>query len=267
MKKSYGLIIVPRDPLDYEYQLGASKIHKVIHRPNGQWDKDFPEGEIQRKNETETSSCVSFGTLNITEILEKVKFNSVSNYADRYLAIVSNTSPSGNDPKKVAQAFRDKGAIPEELLPFSEDIKSQIEYLSPNPLPSEYTNEGKSWLKRYEISYEWVKTDPKHLMEELQYSPLGISVEAWQQDENSLYYSEGGNDNHWTVLGGYKENEYWLIYDSYSGTGGSYCKKLRWDYPFGLAMSYSLKKKETQEEKKGFWRQLLEALFGSNRIQ
>ena len=180
------------------------------------------------------------------------------NFSDRFLAIASSTTFSGNDPKRVAQTLREKGAIPEELLPFSDNIKTFNEYHSPNPLPSSLLKEGLKFLDKFEISYEWVKTDPKHLIEELQYGPLGVSVEAWQQDENSLYYSEGGNDNHWTVLGGYKENEYWLIYDSYPGTGGSYCKKLRWDYPFGVVMSYSLKK---QEEKKSFWWELLYEFF------
>src|SRR3990167_4997191 len=164
--KSYGLVIVPKDPLDYEHQLGASKIHKIVHRANGQWVEDVPKGEIQMKDGTETMSCVSFGTLNIVEILELVKFGTESNYADRYLAILSDTAPSGNDPKKVAQVFRDKGAIPERDLPFSDDIKNFEEYHSPKPIPSILQLKGKKWLEKYEVGYEWVKTDSEHLKEE-----------------------------------------------------------------------------------------------------
>ena len=261
--KNYGLKIVPRDPLDYEFKPGASKIHKEVRRADGQWLNDLPQGEIQLKNEVETFSCVSFGTLNIAEILEKVKFNSISNWSDRFLAIASNTSPQGNDPKTVAQTFRDAGAIPEEMLPFSDDIKSFEEYHSPKPLPSGFTDIGKDWLKTWEIGYEWVRTSPKELMEELQYSPLGVAVEAWKQDDKGFYYG-GENPNHWTALIGYEKDNFWLVYDSYPTTPGSYCKKLRWDYSFKFGMSYSLKKKETAKKTNWFY-ELLARLFGNLR--
>src|SRR3990167_11246047 len=198
--KNYGLIIVPRDPLDYEHQLGASKIHKVVRRADGQWLKDLPEGEIQIKNEVETMNCTNFGTYNILEIIEFVKYGTRSNYSERALGIASGTTKQGNDPKRVAQTVHeDFGAIPEEMLPFSEDIKSFGDYYSPSPLPAKYTEIGKKWLKKYEMGYEWVKTDPEHLMEELQYSPLGVAVEAWKQDEKGYYYG-GGKPNHWTGM-------------------------------------------------------------------
>src|SRR3990167_1308841 len=252
-KKNYGLKIVPRDPLDYEHRLGSSLIHKVVRRPDGQWIHDLPEGEIQKKNNVETFSCVSFGTLNIAAILEKVKFGSVSDYSDRFLAIASDTQSDGNDPKKVSQTFRDAGAIPEETFPFSADIKSFDAYHSPKPLPAKYKDAGKRWLENYEVGYEWVKTEPETLMEELQFGPVGIAVEAWKQDDKGLYYG-GENPNHWTVLVGYIKDRHWIVYDSYheiSGRFGSpYIKLLRWDYRFAFAMSYSLNKKEQSAQGK-----------------
>jgi len=75
MHKSYGLLITPRDPLDYEHKLGASKIHKEVRREDGNWVKDLPTNEIQARQGVESMSCTSFATLNVIEILMKVKYN------------------------------------------------------------------------------------------------------------------------------------------------------------------------------------------------
>jgi len=182
------------------------------------------------------------------------------NFSDRFLAIASSTTFSGNDPKRVAQTLREKGAIPEELLPFSDNIKTFNEYHSPNPLPSSLLKEGLKFLDKFEISYEWVTPTPENLMEELKYSPLGVAVEAWQE-KDGLYYG-GENPNHFTCLVGYLPGKHWIVYDSYPTTGGSYLKNLAWDYSFKIVMSYSLKKKE----KKDSWLvELIRRLFGDLR--
>ena len=98
------------------------------------------------------------------------------NFSDRFLAIASSTTFSGNDPKRVAQTLREKGAIPEELLPFSDNIKTFNEYHSPNPLPSSLLKEGLKFLDKFEISYEWVTPTPENLMEELKY----LQKEGWK---------------------------------------------------------------------------------------
>lgn len=256
--KNYGLILTPRDPLDYEQVLGASKIHEEIRRPDGQWLADLPEGEIQQKAGAETMSCVSFATINCVEILQRVKFNELVNYSDRYLAIASDTTPSGNSPKKVADTLRKvSGVIPEEDLPFADNITSFDMYHIPKPLPDELHYKGQKWLTKYDFGYEWITPTPEEMMKALRYSPLGIAVEAWKKDEKG-YYIGGENPNHWTCLVGFAEGDYWIAYDSYPETSGSYIKLLKWDYTFALAMSYSLKKKE---EEKSLWRQFWETVF------
>src|SRR3990167_2824197 len=245
--KNYGLKLVPRDPLDFCYTLGASKIHKEVRREDGNWVKDLPDGEIQQRSGFESFSCVSFATLNIAEILQWVKFGIRSNYSDRFLSTMSETTDQGNDPKKVADAFRHAGAVPESDWPFTNEIDTFDKFHAPSPLS--VRNKGIQWLKDYEIGYEWVTPTPENLMEELRYSPLGIAVEAWQE-KDGLYYG-GENPNHWTCLVGYVEGKHWVVFDSYPETGGSYLKNLAWDYSFKIVMSYSLKKK-SQEEKSWF---------------
>ena len=256
--KNYGLKLVPRDPLDYEHQLGSSKIHKEIRQPDGQWTDDVPEGEIQQRSGFESFSCVSFGTLNIAEILQWVKFGIRSNYSDRFLSTMSETTDQGNDPKKVVDTFRHAGSVPETDWPFTNEIDTFDKFHA--PIPPSVRNTGLRWLKDYEIGYEWVTTTPENLMEELKYSPLGIAVEAWQE-KDGLYYG-GENPNHFTCLVGFVKDKHWIVYDSYPTTGGSYLKNLTWDYSFKIVMSYSLKKKEKKEN---WFQELLRRLFGDLR--
>ena len=227
-----------------DYKLGGlSKASREVLQFNGQWTTLLPKDEIQKKRNVETMSCVSFGCENQVTILEKRKFGIETNYSDRYLAIASDTDENGNEPTVVYETARKiAGFIPEEMLPFSDDIVSFEDYHSPKPLNKKYFDEGRKWLQKYELKHEWVNTDSKSLMQALQYSPLGISVMAWLADGELYYKPKNGIDNHWTLLVGYKEGEYWLIYDSYPDTDGDYIKKLKWDYAFGMAKGISLEK-------------------------
>lgn len=227
---------------------------------DGQWLKYLPIKEYQAKF-TETNSCMSFAWLNVMEIMNLRLFGKEVNYSDRYLAIASGTGPNGNTPTKVCETQRSiSGAIPEEMLPFSEDIDSQQKYLSPNPLDKKYYDEGRKWLEKYEARHYWVPTDAMSLMLALKKSPLVVSVVAWQENNGIYIRPPGYNDNHATVLFGYVENEYWLIWDSYPDTDGEYLKKLSWDFKFGIAKGANLAILEKESWWKRWWKNLLKGL-------
>ena len=85
-----------------------------------------------------------------------------------------------------------------------------------------------------------LKEKQEKLKMALKRSPVGVAVYAWKLGENGLYIKpEGVQDTHWTLLVNFKEGEYWEIFDSYS----PFRKKLAWDYNFGYAKVYYLKKK------------------------
>lgn len=240
MNKNTGFITEKRSPEDYVLG-GLSKSSRVAL--NIKWSDHLPIKENQARRGVDTISCVSFTTLNVIEILLKAQFGKVSNYADRFLAVISETTPRGNSPSKVGQALRKKGAIPETMLPFSSDIKSFRDYHS--PIPKRLYREAKKFLAKYEVKHEWVDTDPQSLMEALTLSPVGISVYAWRKDN---YYIRPNNvaDGHYTCLVDYKENEYWIVYDSYLNDGDP-IKYLAWDYwreGKSIAKGYSLEKKK-----------------------
>lgn len=245
--KNYGFLEPTIQPKDWhegkiELKFGAQQ----VLQENGQWDTFLPETEAQVKK-TETSNCTGFATNNALEIIMARRFGGLYDYSDRATGILAETRPPGNDPNKVIEAVRDNGLLPEADLPFSDDITSPDQYYSPSPLPSALLTKCKLFLKTYTIAHEWVTNDPASLMRNLKYSPLGVSVFAWAKDGDLYYKPAGEKDNHWTLCVGYKENEYWLIFDSYTDEG-SPIKKLRWDYQFGYVKKYSVIDQPTPEQ-------------------
>lgn len=208
----------------------------------GSWIKYLPKDEIQAKNGIETNSCVSFGILNAIEILMKAKFGSAMNYSDRYLAIASETKQNGNTITKVCETLRKiSGCVEEELLPFDENITTYEQFFSPIPLNKKYYDKGREWLNRYDFGHEWVNTDKNSLCEGLTYSPLGVSVLAWAENEEGLYFKpQGAPNNHFTLLVDYEWNKHWVVYDTYPGSDGKFIKYLDWNYEFGNTKRFSI---------------------------
>lgn len=226
------------------YQLG--KVSKPINE-SGQWTNFAPKGETQGKA-IDPNACTGFALCNVLEFLERYQFATLKNYSDRYISIASGTYPPGNNPVKVMDTARkEAGMIPEEVLPFGDNIKTLDEYYT--ALKPQHEKLGRKWLSKWGFYYEevftpWRKTNkPKAMMKALKVSPLSVSGDAWQKDGEYYVKPKGGRDNHNFVIMGYKENEYWIIYDSYPD-GTSFIKKLAWDYDFGFAWSIVLYRKE-----------------------
>ena len=167
------------------------------------------------------------------------------NYSDRCLGLFNGTVPPGTTPARVADTVRHKGLVPEEMLSFDSTITTVEQYYSPNPFLSPLLREGKRWLEKNDFEYEWlwkssipISEKQKKLMTALQYSPVGVSVDAWNI-KDGRYIKLNEQDNHWTVCYGYVEEEFWKIFDSYE----PYRKNLDWNYDFGMAMRYSIIKR------------------------
>ena len=256
---NYGFLKPEIKPEDYI--LGAGKLPEEVLQPNGNWLLFLPLFEAQKKK-TESYNCVSFATTSSLEVLMKRKFGEEKNYSDRALGIVAGTWPPGNDPNTVAQALRDNGLVKEASLPFSDDITSPEAYFSPKPLPDNLIEEAKQFIAAYDFKHEYlwsyqIPIEEKRtiLKRALMYSPLGVSVYAWES-ENRVYVKKG-EDNHFVVLYGFDSLlNVWLIYDSYENN----LKMLHPDYNFGWAKRYWIEKKPIVMEKKRPWTRFIEAI-------
>src|SRR3990167_8003460 len=141
--------------LGSDYWMGEGHgltLGKEVLVPDRDWRPFLPKFEPQRRA-IETSSCSQQSTLNPTETLIKRKYGLEKDYSDRALAIASNNSPMGNDPNITAETLRKQGALNEEDLPFTDEIRSWQEYMTPNPLPNYLTVKAKRW--GYDFKHEW----------------------------------------------------------------------------------------------------------------
>ena len=256
--KNYGLVI-PEIQID-NWILGGISATKKVLNPSRDWRPFLPWGELQSRT-IETSSCSEFGTLNGIETLEKRLFGVSSDYSERLVSIGAQNTPQGNSPHIVAEWIRHNGLVNETILPFTGEITSWEEYMTPNPLTEELLSEAKKWLEIKVFNHEWVfnpqesvKAKQEKLWESLRYSPIGISVSAWRK-ENDLYVKEKGEqDNHWCLLVGAKKNSHWIVFDSYMDD--DFIKELEWDYDFNIAKSFFITKVY-----RGFLKNYLGCLF------
>lgn len=231
------------------YVLGSSvSLPKEIIQPDGQWDKFLPPAEEQAKYGLETYNCTSFNTLNAIEILAKRIYGLDLNLSDRDLGIRAGTRPPGNDPHVVAEALRNDGVCFEVTLPFTSDLADWQEYYSYKGADKTKCDvEAAALVFKFEFGHEWVFTGPvskevrNALMKEaLTYSPLCVSVSAWNEVDG-VFVDAGMPNNHWTVVPGWN-NKGWKCRDSYP----DFDKVISPDHNIGYCKRYRLVLKEVQ---------------------
>ena len=257
-RKEYGFI-APSIVEEKEFKLG--QLAPVILQPTGQWTDFLPLMEDQRLADgSDSYACTAFGTHNAVEILFKRVFNLSVNLSDRFLAIISKITPPGADPHTISQNLRHFGAVDEFLLsnfPACANIKA---FYFPDPLPRNLTDKGIEWLNEWSFGHEWVASGenltPDRLKFALTLSPICVALYAWASDGERYFRPPGSSDTHWATVVGYKDGDYWLVFDSIEGD----LKKLRWDFKFWWAKRYSLKKSITSAERLSIFQKIVDVL-------
>jgi len=223
-----------------QYVLGGGNVPLAPLKLDSDWSDVRHRKELQNKPIFDTYNCTGFNALNQVEHYMLVAFGELHNYSDRWLGIIAGTKPPGNDPQTVYEAIREYGLIPEEMLPFTDDIQNIDEYYSfKNGNKEACYAEGEKWLDKYNFKHEWVfdKIQPRdekinNMKIALKYSPLAIAVYAWYMNENGIY-TRFGIDTHWTSQTAYKD--YMKIFDSYDPVEKDvdqeiyYCKRIHMD--------------------------------------
>ena len=219
---------------DYIGGLGSPLIKKII-QPDGQWLNYLPEEERQSGRNLESMACLSFGLLNVVEILAKRKWNESLNQSDRYTAKNSGTSRNGNLQSRVLDSVRkNHGSVEQKLWENKTDEFNWNTFYA--NIPVNIQAKGKEFITKYSLGYEAIWGNKQAIIEGLKYSPIYCAGYAWAE-EGGLYRSYGGA-NHAFVIVGYKEGEYWLAYDSYA----PFVKKLAWDYQIAFPKLITLDK-------------------------
>lgn len=244
----------PEEILEDHYVLGGlgdEEIPREVINTERDHIKFLPSFEdIQNQNSFESMNCTVYGTENGIQILEKEKYGIDKDYDERTVGIGAGTTQNGGSPHNVCEWIRNNG-MTSGILKFTSDINTWKEYYSPKPLTQDILDEAEKWLEDRYFRHRWLfkggtlKSKQDILWDALLLCAPGVSVTAWKM-RGGLYYKEVGEpDNHWCTLVAAKYGEYWVILDHYD----KLLKKLEWDYDFGFAKQYYLKKKtmNTQE--------------------
>lgn len=270
-KKGHGLSVkdLKKSITKEDYSFGDAQLEirfggTPVIKQDGQWDDCLPEKEIQHFSWGDTFHCTVYGTENCIQALMKAKYGELKEYSERYLGVLAGIrNYAGGSPHTVVEMWRKYGNVLYNLLP-NDTPKSWVEFNSPNPMSSNLIGEGKKWLDEWSIGHDWIwNFSASSLKEALKYSPIGVGVYAW--DDNDLHSRPSwANDNHWVMMYGYVDGKYWKVYDHYDNV----YKKLAWDYPFAFAKRFTLEKKtmsEQEQREKG--KSLYQRLLGKHIIR
>lgn len=235
----------------------AGSLPKIIINPTGDWRPLCTSYEPQFFPEFggDTLDCTIFGLENAIQIYLKQAFVVDVNYSERFVSNGMNRDNSvGQDPHLAHEWVRHNGLIKQELLPMTSTL---AEYRTPRPVPQKLSDEAKKW--GYDLKHEYVfaggierKLRLNLLREYLKYSPLGVSVTAWYQDENGLYIDRGVPNTHWAVLIHVDENDIMYVYDSYdttfNGVSTALIKKLHPDHNIEVCKRLYITSKSATEQ-------------------
>lgn len=237
------------------YFLGGGFLGTKEINPNGDWTAFTPLPEYQNVNGFETQACTIFATLNCLEILASFVLHEDWNKSDRFLAIISGASKSGNSPQIVIEQARKLGIIDDTEMPFDKNIATEDMFYSPNPMTQNYFNKAKDFLKNYQIGHEWVypigqvkdiKEQQALITQALKRSPVGMSVSAWH-DDGKGGYDQQWSENHWVCCIS-EEKDYYHIYDSYDQCMKKYSKNSK----ITMAKIYTIKKLTVEDKESAF---------------
>lgn len=247
-----------------DFVFGAQQIAGTILRPDGDWRRYTPPSEVQKKNGVESAACyIEAQQHTIATILDE-QFDVVgANYSSRFNALFSNGTSGGGDALKGAQSFRDYGLVPDELLPFSDDIHSWAEFHSFKGGDQDTCMKaGKKWREEWSPKYDIVFTKNESVQEKyrkakaaLRYSPLPTSVSAWYEQDGTYIKPAGMQDNHLVEVTYIDENNCAYIWDTYP----PFEKKLAPYYNFDFSMRWTVDV-EAREEKLSIMKQIANAI-------
>lgn len=238
---NYGFI--EREPPLGNWVLGEVGEPAQILQSNRDWTPYLPVVEHQIKNLWDSCGCVSFSAWNCLEILHKRLYGIEINKSDRFTVVHSGTIPDkGNYIDAVAECIRKHWSVDEQEYPF---VGGQMEYYKPlTPELEAKAQEQYTYTMNYRWA-DWAGCDPEVLWDALQYSPLQASVHTWGQIVDGVYQRPTTEQtNHLVTIFKGEYEKYWWIFDHYEQS----IRKMAWNYYFGSAMTYSLKKKSMENE-------------------
>ncbi len=251
MNKKYTGFIAPSITVD-NHVLGGVGIPLPVINPSGDWRPYTPTFESQLQTTFDSDGCTVYGTLNAIETLKKFLTGKEENYSDRFTYNAVGITPPGSDPQLVATNIRGSGLLNELDLPSVTDSLST--FMTPRPLPVELRVKAQHWLNEQMLGHQWLwvvqpdaQTRIATFKEALTKGTVCVSVDAWWQNAEGLYYSPNKINGHWTFIS-YIDDTGIYCYDSYNDAKtNTNLKKLTLDHDIQFAKVYFFTKPTQQQ--------------------
>lgn len=191
-----------------DWVFGQSPIPCIAQIPEVVRELYLPAGEKQNIGQ-EKMDCASRSPLNILEAkfnylykngklknktwLEKNGYvnNGQIEFSDRFVAINSGTTASGNSLKAPLEAIRKQGLIPKSMFP---QVSTFNEYYDRNKMTTKMVRLGEEFAKIFVINYE--KVYEVYFSKLLQTDVLDSAGFAWPQPVNGIYPRSDNQPNH-----------------------------------------------------------------------
>lgn len=242
-----GLILNPPEP---EHWLLGS-VDPAIN-PSGDWTIYKADDEPQSKQLFDSNGCALFGTGHA--LVSLAKFLGYKDFpqdvSERYMGVVSGTTPAGTDPHAVIENVRKPyGVVPASLLPWSDDLDTYFEFYSPKPMENSIVSWGAAFLDKFEVNHRWVfpfgssytpKQKTELLSQALKVGAVCVSVDGnYRFKKGKLTKTVGTLDSHWVQL-----LRPGTIFDQYA----PFEKELDKEYDHNAAKVYFLKRKAVADK-------------------
>jgi len=249
---NYGInlnLIQKKDPRDYRFSGTEDNID---------WTPYLPSYEKQHGLYGDTKSCVTFSILNQIETLFAYKFDKglIStkniiwlekngyledgkvNFSDRFTAVMSNTTISGNSGREVYKAIREFGLIPEKMHHYPLTQRTPVftfdDYHNKNLITDEMKALGKEFLKRFELNYYHTTSD------NLSQSPLLVYIRCFCTEKVGCSGTPGHAVMKFTDI---LKDGWMQVFDSYESKDKDFIRLMDKDYQFQYG-AYSITIKE-----------------------
>lgn len=184
------------------------------------------ENQIQDDG-PDPQTCITAAVQSAVSILQEDGFHILdADYSRRFTGLMSGTGNGGNTILNVIESVKRDGLVLEEIFPTVGTV--------PIFTIGEVQRRGQMWKKEWLFNAKEI-LDP---IQGLKSSPVLVTVFAWAFDGGAYIDPLGIGDNHVCLLL-YADEEYFYVLDSYD----PFIKKLRRNYKFDRAFSFSIKKR------------------------
>ena len=229
-----------------DWQFGSESQPGRISIPLAEREQWLPKGEVQRGVE-DFSSCASISPTNHLEALFTYGFqkkiidednrkwledkgylnaDGKITFSDRFTAVLSGTTRTGNSLKAPLESIRKNGLIPKRMLPADPSMTWDT-YHDASKITKEMRDLGIEFTRRFVINYEQVNR--LHFAEALKEDMVGVAGHAWPTKTGGVYPKTDNPLNHAFILFNLPKYQ---AYDSYEESVADFTKNLAPDYTF-----------------------------------